>query len=874
MTATPRHYALSLQINPTQSRFSGAVEIAVDVPQPTRYVLLHGRDVQISRALARVGTGDVAATVTSRLAHGGVVPEELVLMFAEPLPAGPAVLALVYDAPFAPDLAGLYRVEQDGRSYAYSQFEVADARRAFPCFDEPGFKTEYDVTIAAPPDDMVLTNSPEATHEAGPAGLVTHHFRTSRPLPSYLVAFAVGEFDVAEGQKEPFPIRAITTKGSGRAASTALALEAAGALVAKLADYFGVPYPYEKLDLVAVPDFAAGAMENPGLVTFRDRLLLLDAAHASTSARRAQAEVIAHELAHQWFGNLVTLEWWDDLWLNEGFATWAEGKIVDAWRPSFGATFGQLAGMQQVMDIDALQSARAVRGPVRSTSEAEEAFDGITYDKGAAVLRMLESWLGPDTFRRGVQRYVREHAWKNARAEDLFEALEYVSTQKVRQLASGFLDHPGVPDVLVGWTCGGAGGSKLELRESEWRPLGERPAERPGGIPPTNSPERPRAWTLPVCLATDLDKNKTCFTLGPEPITRDLGPRCPTWVYPNADAAGYYRFLVDAAKLRALARALPGPLQSTDRTLSPMERLGLVSNAWAAVRQGAIAPSAFSELLRALDPENNRFVLEQITSTLYGMDSALIDDGDRPAFQRYVVARMGGHKAALGWAPASVTSAKEDDDRALERRTVLTAMGELAMDQATLDEAEQYAVSWLKDPASVPSDVAAAAVPLASIEAGYARLYELRAAAKNATAIEDRMLAIRSMGMFRDPAILRSSLDLVLTDELKLSEVRYLLGSATRQRASRPVVFSWERDNWPKLRTRFPGGMARGLLVDIAGAPCTAAEVDEARAFFTKATEGMEGVKRRLDQALEAATLCVALREKAAGSMAGYLRGR
>ncbi|MDP9150468.1 MAG: M1 family metallopeptidase, partial [Myxococcota bacterium] len=493
-TATPRRYALSLEIDPSRTRFSGSVEIEVDLPQPTWNVVLHGRDVRVSRAIARVGQTDVAATVTSRLAHGSVVPEELVLRFAAPLPTGPAVLALTYDAPFAPDLAGLYRVEQEGRPYAYSQFEVTDARRAFPCFDEPGFKTPYDVTIAAPRGQMVLSNTPESAREDGPGDMVSHHFRASPPLPTYLVAFAVGDFDVAEGQKEPFPIRVITTKGGGGVGNTALALEAAAALVARLADYFGTPYPYEKLDLVAVPDFAAGAMENPGLVTFRDVLLLLDARHATTASRRAQAEVIAHELAHQWFGDLVTLEWWDDLWLNEGFATWAESKIVDAWRPRFGATFGQIAGIQRVMDVDALQSARAVREPVRSTSEAEEAFDGITYEKGAAILRMLESWLGQDTFRRGVQRYVHEHAWKNARAEDLFQALDYVSTQSVGRMASGFLDRPGVPDVAVSWTCGGAGGGKLELRESEWRALGD---SRSGGAAGA-SIEAPGLWTLPV----------------------------------------------------------------------------------------------------------------------------------------------------------------------------------------------------------------------------------------------------------------------------------------------------------------------------------------------------------------------------------------
>src|SRR5580704_1896585 len=427
-TAVPQGYRVALTIDPTQPRFSGVTTIKVDVTEPTYSIVLNARDMTVSRAVATSGGVQTEASATPRLASGSVAAEELVLTFARPLPAGPAVVEITYDAPFATDLAGLYRVEEQGRWYAYTQFESTDARRAFPCFDEPGFKTPFDVTITAPSGMIALANSPEQPSAGGPDpgdGTRTHTFATSPPLPSYLVAFAVGDFDVAEGRKEPFPIRVITTKG--RAPLAGLALDVAAALIDKLGDYFDMRYPYAKLDLVAVPDFAAGAMENPGLVTFRDVLLLLDPQHATTSIRRSQAEVIAHEFAHQWFGDLVTMKWWNDTWLNEGFATWAEAKIVDRWRPNFGATIGQIAGLEHVMDTDSLKSARAVREPVRSTSDAMEAFDGITYQKGAAVLRMIETWLGPDVFRRGVQRYIHENAWKNARAGDLFKALDFVS---------------------------------------------------------------------------------------------------------------------------------------------------------------------------------------------------------------------------------------------------------------------------------------------------------------------------------------------------------------------------------------------------------------------------------------------------------------
>jgi cytosol alanyl aminopeptidase len=865
ITVKPLRYALSLRIDPARPRFSGVARIQVDVPAPTSYVVMHARAMTIARVLARFGSREVWAGVAERTGHGGVEPDELVLSFAPPLPSGTAEIEITYDAPFAADLAGLYRVEEGGRTYAYTQFQVADARRAFPCFDEPAFKTPYDVSIAAPSTTMALSNMPELRSAAAPDAMIVHQFATSPPLPTYLVAFAVGDFDVVEWQKDPFPVRAIATKG--RADLTGIALEAATALVSKLSDYFDFPYPFAKLDLVAVPDFAAGAMENPGLITFRDTLLLLDPRHATTSARRAQAEVIAHELAHQWLGDLVTMSWWDDLWLNEGFATWAEAKIVDAWRPSFGATFEQIAGMQAVMDTDALKSARAVREPVRSTSEAEEAFDGITYDKGAAVLRMIEGWLGPDVFRRGVQRYVHQNAWKTARAADLFAALEFVSTERIGPLANAFLDQPGVPEALVSWNCAGGLG-RVELSESEWRPLGD--GEQPGR----------RGWTLPVCVEADTRRGKGCFTLARDPIVRDLGPGCPTWVYPNTGGVGYYRFAVDAARLVALARA--------SRALSPIDRLGLVSNAWAEVRQGVVGASVLFDLLPAFDAENNRYVVDQIGAVLQGIGHALVDEDVRGAFQRWVVARLGARKTALGWddkAPAGpgrgpsvegtvsgTPASQRDDDRALERRTVLWLMGELANDGETLDEAEAYAERWLQDPSGVPSDTAAVAVPLASKRAGPARLFQLRSAAINAKTPEDRALAIRAMAMFDDPELLRRAFDLALGGELKLSELRTLFGSANGHRAARPVLYAWEKENWAKLRAHLPGTFGRGVLVDVVSTICVQANRDDAQRFFTAATEGLEGFKRRLEQALEAADLCIALRDHAAAEVAQYLK--
>ncbi len=414
-SARPRRYALTLAIDPAQERFQGEVTIDVDLTGSTSHVVLHGRDLNVHDVKATTASGAIAGTAVARLSHAGVLPEELVLTFSSPLPAGHAAIAITYDAPFDRELSGVYRVKDGERWYAFTQFESTAARRAFPCFDEPGYKVPFDLQITAPKGMIAVANTPELSRaDASPAG-TKFDFATTPPLPTYLLAFAVGDFDVREGAKSPVPIRLVTVKGKAHLGDGAL--DATAGLVKKLGEYFALPYPFAKLDVVAVPDFAAGAMENPGLVTFREELLLLDPTHAGVEAKRLEAVVIAHELAHMWFGDLVTMKWWNDVWLNEGFATWMETKATDAWHPDYAINLDAVAEGLSVMDTDALENARAVRQPVSSTSEIEEAFDGISYEKGASLLRMIERWIGPETMQRGVRDYIHAHAWKNAEAD-------------------------------------------------------------------------------------------------------------------------------------------------------------------------------------------------------------------------------------------------------------------------------------------------------------------------------------------------------------------------------------------------------------------------------------------------------------------------
>jgi alanyl aminopeptidase len=841
-TVTPMRYALSLEVDPTQTRFKGKITILVAVPQPTRFVVVNGRDLNIASAAAVASGTTHTATVSSRIAHGGLAPEELVLEFADALPTGEATIEIAYDAPFSDSLSGLYRVKEGDRWYAFTQFESTDARRAFPCFDEPGFKTSFDVSIVVPHGMIAVANAPESKRaDSGTMTKLT--FATTRPVPSYLVAFAVGDFDVRAGATSPVPIRLIATKGNAKLGE--LALDATAGLVAKLGDYFGVRYPYEKLDIVAVPEFAAGAMENPGLITFRDELLLVDPATATTDTKRRQAVVIAHELAHQWFGDLVTMQWWNDTWLNEGFATWMESKVVDAWRPGFGALLGQIEDTEGVKDQDALQSARAVRQPVTSTSEAMEAFDGITYEKGAAVLAMIERWIGEDAFQEGVRDYLHANAWKNATADDLLRALDLASNNDVTSVAKTFLDQPGVPDLSVSVSCSKAGVS-FTAKQSPWLPLGE----------PKDA--KARTWNVPVCMHADGIEHSVCVSVSAETATKDVpGASCPAWVFPNASDSGYFRFALDAKGVQALAKA---------RTrLDARERIGFVANLWAEVRSGDVTPDVYFDTLATFDAEKERHAVHLLLGSLYDASDSIVDEGARPAFARYVKARLAPRAAELGWLPIK----GESEDRVLLRRSVNVAMGELADDEATFREAERLTKKWLADSANVPSDTAAFATELASRRAGADRIDALRAKMKESTSPQTRLIALRALGSIGDAALLQKVLDLTLTDEVRTPELFDVLGGAWSHRTSRPIVYGWMKAHWEPLRAKLAGPLASSLFY-FADSACTAAARDDASAFFGGRVAGVEGSNRVLKEALERVSLCAALHDKDAGSTAAY----
>jgi cytosol alanyl aminopeptidase len=832
----PTSYAIELTVDPRKTAFLGHVRIALEIERPTRAIVLHGRELSVTLASLRRGSEKLWARARLRKAAGSKrEPEELVVAFDRELAPGPAELDLEYEASFGSGLRGLYRVEDRGESYAYTQFEPTDARRAFPCFDEPSFKVPVELKVSVPQGYLAFSNTPIArTSEQLASQLVTYEFEKSQPTPSYLIALGVGPFEIIEGAKTPVPVRLIAPKG--RASLAKLAVDLAPAHLALLAEYFQIPYPYKKLDLVAVPNFAAGAMENPGLVTFREELVLLDTERASASARRALARVMAHELAHQWFGNLVTMAWWDDLWLNEAFATWMGTKIVDRHDPAFGAGREFLARKAAVMSIDSLASARRIRQPVRSTSEALEAFDGITYTKGASVLGMVEGWLGEQTMQKGVRAYLEAHLWGNASAKDLFHALDQASGRDVSAVMDSFVDQTGVP-VVSAEACAGAapGALRVGIAQSPYRLLGSAETAK-------------KTWRFPVCAKGDGKAGASCALLDAERGELSLGgARCPAHFWPNDGSNGYYRVRLPAATLLALAR-------SGSRSMPEAERIGLIGDAWALVRSGELEVDIYLEIVAALSRDATRVIWDQIAESLRMIDRALVSDASRPEFARRMGELLRPSAQRAGFEPTR----KDGPETAILRRTLLPLLADLGEDPWAKEQARARAQRWLADPASVDADVAALSLDLHSRRGDEKLFATLVEKLKSAATPEQRLIALGGLVGFDDPKLVERMLRLTLDGTIRSQDLRYVFGPLFERRATRDVSYRFILEHFAELEKKIPSFIV-GRTVWVMASLCDEARVGEAERFFRPRVASIEGAEKHLSQAVEAGRLCAAL---------------
>ncbi len=829
----PLRYDALLSVDVEGRRFQGELTLSLRLDSPAAELVLHAIELEVTSAVAEAGGGRQPATVTPV-----AVSETLRLAFARPLPAGPVALRLAWRGRFCDGLRGLYLA---GPGLAATQFEAADARRVFPCLDEPGFKAPWRLTVEAPAGAVVLSNG--AAEAVEPVGdRLRHRFAETPPLPTYLVALVVGS--LASGPAGE--VRGVATRtwaSPEKAALLAFGQEVAREALPRLEDYFGLPYAFGKLDQVGLPEFEAGAMENAGLITYREVALLLDPVTASLAQRKRVAEVVTHELAHQWFGNLVTMTWWDDLWLNEAFATWIAALIVDDWRPEWRVWLGFDQGKASALALDALRSTHPVHAPVRTVAEATEAFDLITYEKGGAVLRMLEGYLGRERFRDGIRRYMRRHQRGNAVAADLWRALGEASGEPVLELAEAWIDSPGFPVLsatLDGSTLG------LAQRRFLSRPGDAEPAVR---------------WPVPVVLryaaGGQVRERRLVLRGAAETVTLEAPP---DWLVANAGATGFYRVALDEALRERLASHLD--------QLAPAERVALLADEWALVRCGERPVESWLTLALAFAGETDHAVLDELVARLSAIDHRLVAAEDRPRLAARVRERYGDAFRAAGWDAA----AGEGDLERLRRAALLKAVGVVGRDEAAIGEAtarlERFASG---DRGALDPNLVDAAVTLAARGGDPRRFEQFKARFERELEPAWRRRWLLGLATFEEPALVERSLALLFGEGVPLQDWASFVATLLANPVACQPTWARLRAEWPAVSERLANApMLMRRVVEAAGQLTTRRQLDEARAFFTAQPIG--SARAAVAQTLERLAEDVELAERAGPALAGWLR--
>ncbi|MDO9286621.1 MAG: M1 family metallopeptidase, partial [Aquabacterium sp.] len=673
----PLAYQLHLQVDPDQPRHNGEVEIDLRLQQPITAqgaIRLHAKDLTVRSVWLDIGARRLVGRVQR------VDAERIELRFGKPLPAGPARLGLTFAGRINDkDVYGLFRQQEGGRWGAYTQFQATGARLAFPLFDEPGWKVPWTLSLTVPQALVAVSNLPVQGEEPAAPGLTRVNFQPSPPMPSYLLAFAVGAFEWRDagliGQGQHLPQRYVVPVGRGAEASFAAGVT--GRIVDRLEAWFGMPHPYAKLDSLAIPVTTGfSAMEHAGLITYASSLLLATPGEQTPQFERDYVSVAAHELAHLWFGNLVTLAWWDDLWLNESFASWLGDKITAEVQPGWGWQTSLQLARARAMKADRLVSARRIEQPVLQDGDMGNLWDAITYQKGQTVLAMFEAWLGPEAFQAGVRRYMARHAWGSATSDDFFKALADGDVALPEAMRS-FTRQPGIPRVVVTLRCDD-GPPRLQLVQSRLLPLGST-----GG-------ETPQRWSIPLVVRTPAGISRLMLREAEATLALPDAD-CPAWVNANASAAGYYRVAYAGDGLARLAAA-PG--------LSAGDWLVLIDDAIGLHDAGELDSAQALALVQASAGHPSREVVLASMALLLHLRPLVTPDQQAP-YARQWQAAFGERARALGWWPRATDT---DDDRLL-RAQLLPRVAELGNDAALRAQALQRAREWLADQSRLGADL-------------------------------------------------------------------------------------------------------------------------------------------------------------------------
>ena len=847
--ARPIRYFVDLTLLPGEKTFKGSVEIDMEFVKPSSQLWLNAAELEIqSSEWVQAGkatklTADLAAKQFAGFAFPVAVSGKGKFKASF---TGTVVLN---------STAGVFELKDNGTPYLFSQFEATDARRAFPCFDEPGYKVPFQLTLHGRKTDGLFSNTPQISEQDEPNGMKRIRFAQTKPLPSYLLAFAAGPFEIVPaGKLGKTALRVIVPKG--RANEAKFAVATISPLLKLLEGYFGMPYPFEKLDSISLP-VSNLAMENPGLITYPQSLLLSAPEKDTIDRQREFAIVAAHEMAHQWFGDLVTTAWWDDIWLNEAFASWMESKIVGQWKPDWHRELVADKEKQGAMRLDSLVSSRKIVQPIESDDDIANAFDSITYLKGAAVINTFEKLVGADKFRLGVRNYMKKYANLNATTPQFLAAISAAAGKDISPAFNTFLDRAGIPLISMELDCK-SGQAKLRVSQKRSLPMGS-PGDR----------NAPGSWQVPLCFKFDAGGAvATQCQLLTDPrseIALKSAKGCPAWVVGNADSGGYYQ-------VNYQGDFFEKTFADNGAHLSLVEKVGQLGNARAMIRTGDLPPAKALSLIPMFAKDPAREVVTSLVDIAGILQANYLDEETQAKGRKFILAAFGERASALGWK----AKAGDSDDTKLLRQA-LVPLAAAAGDQKLIDGAKALARIWFQDHKAPDQDLVGGILSTAA-RTGDEKLFDqLLAAAREEKDSSTRSTIFGAMGVVRDPALIRKAEALVLTGEFDARESFFPLGFAGgNQPSTRDMPFEFVQANIEKLEKLLPRAVGEDFAAFLPGAGggfCDEAHRDKLRAFFEPRVKNYSGGPRSFQQTLESINICIGQKKVLEPGIVEFLNG-
>ncbi|MBX3319229.1 MAG: M1 family metallopeptidase [Nitrospira sp.] len=834
----PTRYDLRLEPDLKAATFTGQVSITLSVKQETQTILLNATDLHIASTGIE---GQNGRTIAAEIELEPTLQRARISCHQRLAP-GEWRLHLSFRGALNDQLRGFYRSTYKDSSgtvqtMAATQFEATDARRAFPCWDEPDFKAVFSTTLVVDPHLMAISNT-AVVSESQAQNKKTVRFAETIKMSTYLVAFVVGQLQPTESVfVGKTPLRILTVPG--KQDLTAFGQEIAVASLKFFEEYYGISYPGDKLDLVAIPDFASGAMENFGAITFRETALLVDQRSGTHAERGRVADVVAHENAHMWFGDLVTMSWWNGLWLNEAFATFMEMLAVDAWKPEWKRWETFSVARAAAFSVDGLVSTRPIEFPVRAPKDAEAMFDVLTYEKGASVLRMLEQYIGPNVFRDGVRQYLRTHAYGNADTKDLWEAIGAVAHQPVPELMNGWIFQPGFP--LVTATVNG---QTLTLSQRRFTYLRQESSSED-------------LWHIPiqVRVMTDDRAEELQFLLKERETTVSLS-RGVTALVVNAGGHGFYRVHHRGALFQQL-------LDEGCEHLAPIERFNLVSDVWATAVAGIVPLGDYLTFTARFKNERDKNVWAVLLDS-FSFLNRIITPSDRPFLEGLVRERVGQAVKDLGWDP---NPGESDLVRQL-RGDLLSALGRKGNDPATQQQAVERYRKYRNDPSVVDSNIVPALVSILATIGDETRYEEFSERYRKASTPQEERRYLFSLAMFRLPELLSRTLAKTINGEIRTQDAPFIVAATMTNVYGRELAWEFVKTNWDEMDRLFPKQGLRRMCGGIVGLATPELEQD-VRKFFSSRNISLGG--RTLDQYLEQLRIAVAFREREGDRMQSAL---